>query len=96
MKENLKVLMINGSPKANGNTAVALKEMENIFKENGIEVETVVIGNKAVRGCIACGSCYEKGKCVFDDVVNELAPKFEAADGLVAVSYTHLTLPTIA
>ena len=68
MKENLKVLMINGSPKANGNTAVALKEMENIFKENGIEVETVVIGNKAVRGCIACGSCYEKGKCVFDDV----------------------------
>lgn len=83
MKENLKVLMINGSPKANGNTAVALKEMENIFKENGIEVETVVTGNKAVRGCIACGSCYEKGKCVFDDVVNELAPKFEAADGLV-------------
>lgn len=86
MKENLKVLMINGSPKANGNTAVALKEMENIFKENGIEVETVVIGNKAVRGCIACGSCYEKGKCVFDDVVNELAPKFEAADGLVVAS----------
>ena len=86
MKENLKVLMINGSPNANGNTAVALKEMENIFKENGIEVETVVIGNKAVRGCIACGSCYEKGKCVFDDVVNELAPKFEAADGLVVAS----------
>lgn len=86
MKENLKVLMINGSPKANGNTAVALKEMENIFKENGIEVETVVIGNKAVRGCIACGSCYEKGKCVFDDVVNELAPKFEEADGLVVAS----------
>ena len=84
MKENLKVLMINGSPNANGNTAVALKEMENIFKENGIEVETVVIGNKAVRGCI--GSCYEKGKCVFDDVVNELAPKFEAADGLVVAS----------
>ena len=55
MKENLKVLMINGSPKANGNTAIALKEMENIFKENGVEVETVVIGNKAVRGCIACG-----------------------------------------
>ena len=86
MKENLKVLMINGSPKANGNTAIALKEMENIFKENGVEVETVVIGNKAVRGCIACGSCYEKGQCVFDDVVNELAPKFEAADGLVIAS----------
>ena len=86
MKENLKVLMINGSPKANGNTAIALKEMENIFKENGVEVETVVIGNKAVRGCIACGSCYEKGQCVFDDVVNELAPKFEEADGLVFAS----------
>lgn len=60
MKDNLKVLMINGSPKANGNTAVALKEMENIFRENGIECETVVIGNKDIRGCIACGSCYEK------------------------------------
>ena len=86
MKDNLKVLMINGSPKANGNTAVALKEMENIFRENGIECETVVIGNKDIRGCIACGSCYEKGKCVFDDAVNELAPKFEAADGLVVAS----------
>ena len=86
MKENLKVLMINGSPKAIGYTAVALNEMENIFKENGIEVETVVIGNKAVRGCIACGSCYEKGKCVFNDMVNELALKFEEADGLVVAS----------
>ena len=56
MKENLKVLMLNGSPKANGNTAIALREMENVFKENGVEVETVVIGNQAVRGCIACGS----------------------------------------
>ena len=80
MKENLKVLMLNGSPKANGNTAIALREMENVFKENGIEVENIVIGNQAVRGCIACGSCYEKGKCVFDDVVNEMATKFEAAD----------------
>ena len=78
MKENLKVLMLNGSPKANGNTAIALREMENVFKENGIEVENIVIGNQAVRGCIACGSCYEKGKCVFDDVVNEMATKFEA------------------
>ena len=86
MKENLKVLMLNGSPKANGNTAIALREMENVFKENGVEVETVVIGNQAVRGCIACGSCCEKGQCVFDDVVNELAPKFEEADGLVIAS----------
>ena len=86
MKENLKVLILNGSPKANGNTAIALREMENVFKENGIEVENIVIGNQAVRGCIACGSCYEKGKCVFDDVVNELAPKFEEADGIVVAS----------
>ena len=89
MKENLKVLMINGSPKANGNTAIALHEMEKIFKENGVEVEKVVIGNQAVRGCIACGSCYEKGQCVFDDVVNELAPKFEEADGLVIASLVY-------
>lgn len=84
--KQLKVLMLNGSPRVNGNTAVALKEMEKVFRANGVEVETVVVGNQAVRGCIACGSCYEKGKCVFDDVVNELAPKFEEADGLVIAS----------
>ncbi|MBQ8404224.1 MAG: flavodoxin family protein [Clostridia bacterium] len=79
----MKVLMINGSPRAKGNTALALAEMEKIFLEEGIEVETVHVGNKDVRGCIACGSCKKNGKCVFDDVVNELAPKFEACDGLV-------------
>ena len=84
--KQLKVLMINGSPRPKGNTAIALREMENIFKESGIEVETVVVGNKDIRGCVACGSCYEKGKCVFDDIVNELAPKFEEADGLVVAS----------
>ena len=84
--KKLKVLMINGSPRPKGNTAIALQEMENIFKESGVEVETVVVGNKAIRGCIACGSCYEKGKCVFADIVNELAPKFEEADGLVVAS----------
>lgn len=84
--KQLKVLMLNGSPRPNGNTAVALKEMETVFQENGVEVEPVVIGNQAVRGCIACGSCYETGKCVFDDVVNEIAPKFEQADGLVIAS----------
>lgn len=85
MKE-LKVLMLNGSPHANGNTAVALREMEKVFKENGVAVETVLIGDQAVRGCAACGGCYRLGKCVFDDVVNEIAPKFEAADGLIAAS----------
>lgn len=84
--KQLKVLMLNGSPRINGNTAVALKEMEEVFKANGVEVETVVVGNQAVRGCIACGSCSGTGKCVFDDVVNELAPKFEEADGLVVAS----------
>ena len=86
MQQNLKVLMLNGSPRANGNTSVALKEMEQVFKDNGIETEIILVGNKDIRGCIACGSCYEKGKCVFNDMVNELALKFEEADGLVVAS----------
>lgn len=79
----MKVLMINGSPHREGNTAIALKEMEQIFGQEGIEVETVQIGNKDIRGCIACYSCKEKGRCVFDDEVNQIAAKFESADGLV-------------
>lgn len=79
----MKVLMINGSPKAEGNTAAALKEMQGVFEKEGIETKLVHIGNKAIRGCIACGSCREKGKCVFDDEVNEVAPLFEECDGLV-------------
>lgn len=82
----MKVLIINGSPRANGNTSVALEEMKKIFDAEGIETETVQVGNKDVRGCIACGRCAELGKCVFDDIVNELAPKFEEADGLVVAS----------
>ena len=79
----MKVLMINGSPRPNGNTSIALHEMEKIFSEENIEVETVHIGNMDVRGCIACMSCKKTGKCVFDDIVNEIAPKFEQCDGLV-------------
>jgi multimeric flavodoxin WrbA len=86
MSEKLKVLILNGSPRANGNTSVAVKEMENVFAAEGVEVETVLVGNKNIRGCVACGGCATKGKCVFDDAVNELAPKFEAADGLVIAS----------
>ena len=82
----MKVLMINGSPRPNGNTSLALQEMETIFKAEGIETEIVQVGNKAIRGCIACGKCAKKGKCVFDDAVNEIAPKFEACDGLVVGS----------
>lgn len=82
----MKVLMINGSPRANGNTAIALDEMKKVFESEGVDVEVVQVGNKAVRGCIACGKCKEIGKCVFDDVVNELAAKFKEADGLVVAS----------
>ena len=82
----MKVLMINGSPRPNGNTSLALQEMETIFKAEGIETEIVQVGNKAIRGCIACGKCAEKGRCVFNDAVNEVAPKFEACDGLVVGS----------
>lgn len=79
----MKVLIINGSPKINGNTSIAINEMKKVFDEEGVETEIVQVGNKDVRGCIACGRCGELGKCVFDDVVNELAEKFETADGLV-------------
>ena len=82
----MKVLMINGSPRSVGNTAAALKEMEGVFLREGIEVETVQVGHKAIRGCVACNSCYRSGKCVFDDTVNELAVKFRDADGLVVAS----------
>ena len=82
----MKVLIINGSPKTNGNTALSLKEMEKVFEAEGIQTETVHIGNKDIRGCIACGTCHTKGQCVFNDIVNELAPKFAEADGLVVAS----------
>ncbi len=82
----MKVLIINGSPRVNGNTTIAVREMEQTFAKEGVEVETVQIGNQDIRGCIACGSCGKSGKCVFDDAVNQLAPKFEEADGLVIAS----------
>ena len=82
----MNVLMINGSPRINGNTTIALEEMRKAFDEEGVNTEIIQVGNKDVRGCIACGRCAELGKCVFDDIVNELAPKFEKADGLVIAS----------
>lgn len=82
----MKVLMINGSPRIHGNTYVALQEMEKVFVSEGIEVEILHVGNQAIRGCIACRSCANTGKCVFDDMVNEAAAKFEACDGLVVGS----------
>lgn len=82
----MKVLMLNGSPHKEGNTAIALHEMEKVFAKEGVETEIVQVGSQMIRGCIACGSCMEKGRCVFDDLVNETAPAFEACDGLVAAS----------
>ena len=82
----MKVLLINGSPHVNGVNGTALDEMVKVFRANDIETEVVVVGNQAIRGCVACGYCFEHSKCVFDDVVNELAKKFEEADGLVVTS----------
>ena len=82
----MKVLLINGSPRAKGNTALALAEMAKVFEEQGIEAETIQVGNRAVHGCMACNGCAKRGKCVFDDPVNAVAPKFEAADGIVVGS----------
>ena len=82
----MKVLILNGSPRTGGNTSMALDEMVRIFEEQGVETEVIRVGNKAIRGCIACNACAENGKCVFDDIVNEIAPKFEEADGLVVAS----------
>jgi len=82
----MNVLMINGSPHAKGNTYIALHEMEKIFLDENIETEIVHVGNSDIRGCIACRSCTERGKCVFNDIVNEIAPKFEKCNGLVVGS----------
>lgn len=82
----MKVLMVNGSPREHGNTSIALREMAQIFAQEGIECEIMNIGAEAIRGCIACGGCAETGKCVFNDTVNEAAPKFKEADGLVIAS----------
>lgn len=89
-----KVLLLNGSAHQNGCTATALEEMISVFKDEGIDTELIQVGNKVIRGCIGCGSCAETGKCVFnDDLVNEVAHKFEEADGLVAGSPVYYASP---
>ena len=93
MEVKMKVLLVNGSPRPKSNTLLGLKEMEKIFSQQGIESEIFNVGAKDVRGCIACGRCGELGKCVFDDIVNEFAPKFEAADGLVVGSPVYYSAP---
>ena len=83
----MKVLIINGSPRVGGNTTLALSEMINVFEKNGIEVDYVQVGNMNIRGCLACAACHNgRENCVINDIVNELAIKFEACDGMVVAS----------
>ena len=88
-----RILLLNGSPHANGCTATALKEMISVFEAEGIETELIQVGNKDVRGCVSCGFCYKNGKCAVNDIVNEIAPKFEAADGLIVGSPVYYGSP---
>ena len=89
----MKVLLVNGSPRPKSNTLLGLEEMQKIFNEQGIETEIYNIGNKDIRGCIACNQCSKLGHCVFDDEVNEFAAKFEAADGLVVGTPVYYAAP---
>ena len=89
----MKTLLINGSPHANGCTFTALNIVAEELQKNGIETEIVHIGNKDIRGCVACGKCYELGHCVFNDMVNEVASKLEQADGLVVGSPVYYAGP---
>lgn len=82
----MKILMLNGSPHANGNTALALRQMQTVFEQEGMEVELIQVGHLAIRGCVACLSCRKTGKCAIDDIVNDIAPKLEVCDGMVIAS----------
>ena len=95
----MKVLMINGSPRKDGNTARALDEMRTVLEAEGVEVDCVQVGKQDVRGCVACNACSKLGRCVYDDVVNDIAARFEEADGLVVgtpVYYGSANATTIA
>lgn len=89
----MKVLLVNGSPRAKGNTNIALNEMIKVFEAEGIDTELIRIGHKVIRGCIACGNCFKIGRCVFDDIVNEVAPKFMEADGFVIGTPVYYSSP---
>ncbi|WP_278434786.1 flavodoxin family protein [Muribaculum intestinale] len=95
----MKVLIFNGSAHINGCTARALTELENTLHDNGVDTELINIANRDIRGCIACNHCREHGQCVFNDIVNETAPKFAEADGIVVgtpVYYAHANGQAIA
>ena len=88
-----KVILLNGSPRADGCTATALDEMVKVFSEEGIETEVIQVGSKSIRGCIACNYCETHGHCVFNDLVTEVSAKFEKADGLVVGSPVYYGSP---
>lgn len=88
-----KVLLLNGSPRANGCTAEALGELIRTFAEEGLETELIQVGARSIRGCLSCGKCGELGRCVIEDLVNETAPKLEAAAGLVVGSPVYYGSP---
>lgn len=89
----MKVLIVNGSPHRDGNVSVAIAELKKVFADEGIEVENVEIGIKRVSGCLGCYTCGKLGKCVVDDIVNEAAEKFKAADGLIVASPVYYASP---
>lgn len=82
----MKVLILNGSPRVNGNTTIAVNEMVTVFKNENVDVEVIQVGQMDIRGCTGCGTCWKQGHCVFDDIVNEIAKKLEECDGLVLAS----------
>lgn len=89
----MKVIIINGSPKANGNTATALHEAEGILQQHGIETEWIHVGHKQIHGCIACNNCWDTGICAFNDIVNEISNKMREADGLLIGSPVYFASP---
>jgi len=89
----MKVLILNGSPRVGGNTSVAVDELVQTFSEGGVETEVIQLGKMDIRGCVSCGSCAKTGKCAIDDIVNEIAEKFESADGLIVASPVYYASP---
>lgn len=92
----MKVLLVNGSPRREGNTAAALKEVAQQLRQEGIESEIVWIGGSPIRGCIACNQCITKGlgRCIFDDdICNRISEKFAEADGLIVGSPVYYGQP---
>lgn len=89
----MKVIILNGSPKANGNTATALHEAERILQQQGIETEWIHVGHRQIHGCITCNKCWDTGVCAFGDIVNEISEKMRDADGLLIGSPVYFASP---